>query len=377
MYNRIRLGSSALLKSVNLYLRLLIVFIAILGILNKNELTAQCSNITYTCITPSSQNSQDGSVSFDFSNVPGGAWKRIFAQSSCTGQWQLVQDWTNENPVVISNLSGCVYNFDISVDNANGQSICSPYRVSLDFSEANTYSNSPVCEGERLLLNAFIPGMETGTSFEWTGPNGFSATGMNVSRGGVSSMDAGTYTVTITPICRPSYTKTVEVSIQSNCVEECQEEEYVYVNDFINNIVHKFEVAAGGNLVEVGEPWNAYNGDQIFSPHGVAIDANGFIYISEYGKGNTVKLNVDGDIVNANVKPVDGLNHAIVGDFLYVVKGNFLEVWNLCDNSTTWVGYVQLQVNAPFGSESWGLTYNKNDGMLYATDNASFVAGFI
>ena len=55
--------------------------------------------------------------------------------------------------------------------------------------------NSPVCEGTNLNLTAsLIPGV----SYSWTGPNNFSSSNQNPTITNAGSINAGTYTVTVT-----------------------------------------------------------------------------------------------------------------------------------------------------------------------------------
>ncbi len=56
-----------------------------------------------------------------------------------------------------------------------------------------TTSNSPKCGGGTILLNA-----GTGTSYNWSGPNGFSASGPQVSISNATVANAGKYYVTVT-----------------------------------------------------------------------------------------------------------------------------------------------------------------------------------
>jgi hypothetical protein len=56
-------------------------------------------------------------------------------------------------------------------------------------------SNSPVCVGGSINLTASAV---TGATYSWTGPNGFGSTQQNPVRSNVTSLDAGTYSVTVT-----------------------------------------------------------------------------------------------------------------------------------------------------------------------------------
>jgi hypothetical protein len=58
---------------------------------------------------------------------------------------------------------------------------------------ADAVSNSPVCSGGTLQLSA-----TGGVSYKWYGPNGYSSTGQTVQIPGVTSVNAGNYTVVVT-----------------------------------------------------------------------------------------------------------------------------------------------------------------------------------
>lgn len=72
------------------------------------------------------------------------------------------------------------------------------------------FSNAPICVGQILTLTA------TGSpsaSFQWSGPNGFSATGSTVTRNIVSQLDAGEYSVAVRDGACGSASASVTVSV--------------------------------------------------------------------------------------------------------------------------------------------------------------------
>lgn len=70
-------------------------------------------------------------------------------------------------------------------------------------------SNSPLCEGSTLNLTAATI---SGATYSWTGPNGFSSSSQNPSVSNITTLDAGTYTVTATKNgCTSTSTVTVTV----------------------------------------------------------------------------------------------------------------------------------------------------------------------
>jgi hypothetical protein len=59
--------------------------------------------------------------------------------------------------------------------------------------------NTPVCEGAVIYLNAIGP--DNSSSVIWTGPNGYSASGLYHALNSVSRLSSGVYTVTSTGVC--------------------------------------------------------------------------------------------------------------------------------------------------------------------------------
>lgn len=70
--------------------------------------------------------------------------------------------------------------------------------------------NSPICEGSDLVLNASSASV---TSYNWTGPNGFSSTVQNPVITAVNATDSGTYTVISTQNGCSSMPATVSVTV--------------------------------------------------------------------------------------------------------------------------------------------------------------------
>ncbi len=254
----------------------------------------------------------------------------------------------------------------------NQNTNCNIENSTLGFATGNNSltlsTNSPVCVGKRILINAQNHYPMGTLSFSWTGPNSFAATTQNVEITDVTAANAGTYSLTVTFGNGNTATCSVDVALDSGCPASCSCQEYVYVNDLQNNITHKFEMQSSGQLIEVGNPWLSYNGSQINEPHGVSIDPNGKIYIAELGESNYVEVDCDGNITNTQAENTDGFNHVIVDNYMYILFNNQIYVYNLCDASVFFVGFLNLG-NTATNTISWGLTYNESDGMLYATDN--------
>jgi gliding motility-associated-like protein len=73
------------------------------------------------------------------------------------------------------------------------------------------YNMNPICEGSTLILNGGPSGM---TSYNWTGPNGFTYLGQDPQIPAVTAANAGKYTLKIvTPLgCKSSFETTISVS---------------------------------------------------------------------------------------------------------------------------------------------------------------------
>jgi hypothetical protein len=72
-------------------------------------------------------------------------------------------------------------------------------------------SNSPVCANGTLNLTC-----NDGTSWSWTGPNGFTSSSQNPTLNNVTQASAGTYTVVVTDINGCSDTKSINVVISTS-----------------------------------------------------------------------------------------------------------------------------------------------------------------
>jgi hypothetical protein len=136
-----------------------------------------------------------------------------------TGTPPFLFDWGFNNfygsTVTITNLSaqtfsvnvtddnGCISNPDLQV------TITQPPLLSVSAS-----SNSPVCTGQTLNLNASVSGGTPGYGYQWAGPGGFSSSVQNPSLSNVTLAAAGVYTVTVTDnnSCTATASTTVTVN---------------------------------------------------------------------------------------------------------------------------------------------------------------------
>ena len=120
------------------------------------------------------------------------------------------------------NLSGLtIGNFYYFIVDGSGASV-SPFYIetigaSLDCSNcvlnATLASNSPVCANGTLNLTC-----NDGTSWSWTGPNGFTSNSQNPTLNNVTSLASGTYVVAITDNNGCTDTKSIDVVVNSSVV---------------------------------------------------------------------------------------------------------------------------------------------------------------
>lgn len=121
--------------------------------------------------------------------------------------------WSNSdnNPstTVSPNTAGN-HTYTVTITDGLGCTATASYTLVVNpLPNANASSNSPVCSGQTLNLNA-----TGGTSYAWTGPNSFSNNTSNPSINNVTTANSGTYTVTVTDV--NNCTNTANVSVVVN-----------------------------------------------------------------------------------------------------------------------------------------------------------------
>ncbi len=315
-----------------------------------------CSLIDYTFCPPTSSTSNDGTITITNlqAAVPNANfWKVDYRSDECGLDWTPGFAWTNDfSNTTITGLSDCKYTLSVFIDDNTVLGIeCNSTRLDADLGtvEVSVGSNSPVCPSTDLALSAYL---KTGTTYMWTGPNGFVSTEAMPVISNFSSAEVGTYTVVVTDDCNNSYVGEVEVSEKQNCLCDCKD--YLYVNDADNHLVHKFELSADGSIAqEIGTPWLDMG---INAPHGLVSDLNGNLYIAQNdnGSGLTPQLNqisCDGTILDNSFQDMTGsgivwediFNIGVNGTSLYTIlspfrdgnNGNVLVEMDLCDGSIT------------------------------------------
>ncbi|MEM9836070.1 MAG: SdrD B-like domain-containing protein, partial [Bacteroidota bacterium] len=327
-------------------------------------------------------------------SMPPGGFIRAFGTRNGTNFEFIVTDASGSAQFYNGTLSG--NSFSYSLVNADSGIPNDVIMYASAVSRVEILDNSPVCEDERLLLSALNNYPMGGVlNYSWTGP-GFTSNLQNPAITDFAAGNAGTYNLTVT--FRNGETATCSTTVAAASAGACNSSncdctEYAYLNDILNDLTHKFEVQPNGDYVEIGNPWLTSN--VIVEPHGVAIDANGFLYISSLTNTNVLQLNCDGDVIDATTEGVGSFNTEVIGNYLYsngfssitggfpvqmfnnVTEDIFIDVFDLCDLSNERVGRVALFDPTEDNTDvmSWGLATNPVDGFLYAGDNYNNDAG--
>ncbi len=106
------------------------------------------------------------------------------------------EDYDTQNPSHTYTSAG-TYTVSLTVSNACGSDdeIKTDYITVYARPTATASSNSPICEGGTIQLSSGPNGM---TSYSWTGPNGFSSSLQNPTILNATSLNGGTYYLTVT-----------------------------------------------------------------------------------------------------------------------------------------------------------------------------------
>ncbi|MDD3876449.1 MAG: choice-of-anchor L domain-containing protein [Bacteroidales bacterium] len=117
-----------------------------------------------------------------------------------------------QNPSISSATPAATGTYTVTVTNAQGCSASNSINVSVNnFLAATAGSNSPVCHGNSLNLT-----VNSGNTWNWTGPNGFTSQQQNPVINNVAPQASGTYTVTVTNIQGCTGTASVNIAVNTN-----------------------------------------------------------------------------------------------------------------------------------------------------------------
>ena len=173
-----------------------------------NVLGAPTADVSITGATPTCLN---GNVSL---STPTGV--------GFTYQWSedgvVLMGETNNTYVVPTDSIGS-HNYSVQVTNANGCAVIDSQRVEVITNIATTaYNDAPTCMGSEVHFTVL-----TATSYNWAGPNGFSATVQSPTITNATTAATGTYSVSITDVsgCTASTTTSVVVNGCGTLVNSC------------------------------------------------------------------------------------------------------------------------------------------------------------
>jgi len=175
------------------------------------------------------------------------------------------------------------------------------------------------------------------------------------------------------------FTDVVVTLNEQNCTVGCDCEEHIYLNETSNGgKIHKFSVASDGTLTEItnsGNAWYPGSGiSEISTPHGIAIDLNGNVYVGEDSFADIRRLNCDGEIVPKSTFEIDhsGFNFGSIGNYLYTnPRANSgrsdytINEYDLCTGELNRTLCLDVANDV---STDWGLYVDPRTQYIYATN---------
>ena len=196
------------------------------------------------------------------------------------------------------------------------------------------------------------------------------------------------YTIRIYNGANDCFTDITVIMQEQDCTVGCDCTEYVYINEPNMSEVHKFAVnPTDGSLTEIftdgGSWYPGANTSELNSPHGIATDLNGFLYIAEANISSSAntnpsirKLTCDGEIFpesEFNIPLVGVTNLNSIGNLLITQRGL---VYDACSGQNVFNEPCAVDENgAPFANDStggvfnWGTSLGIND-TIYSIKNA-------
>lgn len=232
-----------------------------------------------------------------------------------------------------------------------------------------------------VVLNANIDG--TGGTVLGTANLGTAivlGNGVNGSIGTFSADGLSTYTITVRDAVDNNCFENIETSALPNCtvMPTCNCTEYVYLNDEDLDLVHKFTIGSN-QLTEVGNPW--IPAGTIKSPHGLAQDNNGNLFIGGQDDGQSVvigpvyQFNSEGEVLDSDFINPDrdhGFNFRSKDGIMYILSVNEEAVlaYDLCDGS--YIGKMWIKNNGEnilawgfYTDDQYWYAANRFDGNIY------------
>ncbi|MGZ3862527.1 MAG: PKD-like domain-containing protein [Bacteroidia bacterium] len=171
---------------------------------------------------------------------------------------------TSQNPLITPATLAASGTYTVI---ANNGCASTPATVSVIVNQTPTTptvsSNSPLCEGGTLNLSS---GLSAGATYNWSGPNSFTASTQNASVTNVTVADAGTYSLSVTKNGCTSPVATTTVLIQSPAIAAASPSQTVCAN---NPSVVISGTVTGGSTTGI---WSTA-GTGTFTPSATALTA--------------------------------------------------------------------------------------------------------
>ncbi|MBI4944760.1 MAG: PKD domain-containing protein, partial [Bacteroidetes bacterium] len=139
--------------------------------------------------------------------------------SGATYLWSGPNGFTSasQNPTIagITTAASGTYSVTATVGGCTGPAGTTSVTINQTPTAPTAGSNSPVCEGNNLSLTASTI---AGTTYAWSGPNGFTSASQNPVITPAATSDAGTYSVNVTSIANGCVSNTSTVTIIVNTI---------------------------------------------------------------------------------------------------------------------------------------------------------------
>lgn len=166
----------------------------------------------------------------------------------------------------------------------------------------------------------------------------------------------------------------------SSMAQQCNCQEYLYLNDTELGQVRKYSIDANATLTEInpGGPWYPNNNvSELPRPHGISFDLNGNLYISGSNTGTPQeqyirRLNCNGEITpvseffipETNTTHIASYENFILTNGLSSGGSRGIQIWDACTGD--FVGKVPAcDANNSFSNGNWGMTYDPVNDLLY------------
>lgn len=256
-------------------------------------------------------------------------------------------------PHSVTYASPGIYNVGLVVNAGCNMNVSSS--VTISNTAPTSGSNSPICAGQTLNLTS-----SGGTTYSWSGPNGFTSTQQNPTIPNASTAASGTYNVTVTSAGGCVATSSTNVSVSNAIIPVASSNSPICAGQNINLS------SSGGATYNWTGPNGFTSNQQNPTINGATTLASGSYTVtitSAAGCSDTKTINV---IVNANPTISISSNSPICG-------GSTLNLTSSGGTTYNWTGpngFTSIQQNPTItnaqvlGSGTYNLTVTDNNNCL-------------